>query len=448
MFTGSRLSRWWAPTLPAVLLFSTVALAGASPAMAAQHTSSSTNGVWPEVGQICGNGSGGDSTVRGVSAKSIDVAVFTDATNTVQPGLDNEFPQFANAFAKWCNAAGGIDGRHIVIDTEDAGLFNAGQVTTQACQKDFMSVGGGLVLDTGAVPIRVACGLGPITSFTVSDQSVDAALQVNPGGVSNSEIEAGWYGALAKKYPKAIKHFGIGGSDQASILEQIRKDEQAAQAQGYKVVDSQEPPLQVTNWAPYIEEAQSKGVQALEPSASSNVGPYFEAMQTADYNPTFVYMYANLYVKATAEATASINLPPTYLALVDWPFELASKSPGVTQLETIMHKYASGTAIDQDDELAASSWVLFAKSATACGANLTVSCVLSHAAAQKNWTAGDIQAPTAQLAMSNQNPTPSDCFTMVQLKGGKFSWDKALTDPNNQIWHCDPKTIFKVSGGG
>ncbi len=443
-----RVSHWIMAAASAIVLISTVTLAGNSVATAAERSSGSTSGMWPGVGQICGSGPGGSSSVRGVSNKAIHVAVFTDASNTVQPGLDIEFPQFAGAFAKWCNAAGGIDGRRIVVDTGDAGLFNAGQVMTQACQQDFMSVGGGLVLDTAAVPIRVGCGLGQITSFTVSDQSVDAALQVNPNGVNNSEIEAGWYGALAKKYPKAVKQFGIGGSNQPSILEQIHKDEQAAVAQGYKVVDFQEPPLSVTDWAPYIEEAESKGVQALEPSASSNVGPYFQAMQTAGYNPAFVYMYENLYVKATAQATASIHLPPTYLALQLWPFELASQSPGLTELETVMHKYAPGTAIDQNDELAASSWVLFAKAATACGANLTVSCVLSHTAAQKNWSAGDIQAPTAQLAMSDQNPTPSDCFTMVQLQGGKFSWDKSLTAPNNQIWNCDPKTLFHVSSTG
>jgi hypothetical protein len=439
---------WCASVASAVVLISSVALAGNSVASGAERSSGSASGVWHGVGQICGSGPGGASSVRGVSSKAIHIAVFTDAANTVQPGLDIEFPQFAEAFAKWCDAAGGIDGRQIVVDTEDGALFNAGQVMTQACQKDFMSVGGGLVLDTAAVPIRIACGLGQITSFTVSDQSVDAALQVNPNGVNDSEVEAGWYGALAKKYPTAIKHFGTGGENQASIIEQEHKDEQAAEAQGYKVVDFQEPPLSVTDWAPYIEEAQTKGVEALEPSASSNVGPYFEAMQTAGYNPAFVYMYENLYVKATAQATASIHLPPTYLALQLWPFELASQSPGLTELDTVMHKYAPGTAIDQNDELAASSWVLFAKSATACGAHLAVSCVLSHAAAEKNWSAGDIQAPTAQLAMSDQNPTPSDCFTMVQLQGGKFTWDKSLTDPNDSIWHCDPKTLFKVSSPG
>jgi ABC-type branched-subunit amino acid transport system substrate-binding protein len=441
-----KISQRLAVTVTAVVLMSG-ALVVASPAATAAP-SSSTNGVWPGVGQLCGSGTGGASSVRGVSTKAIDVAVFSDAGNSVQPGLDIEFPQFANAFAKWCNAAGGINGRKLVVHSRDGALFNAGQVMTQACQQDFMSVGGGLTLDTAAVPIRVACGLGQITSYTVSDQAVDAALQVNPNGVSNSEIEAGWYGALAKKYPKAIKEFGIGGENQPSILEQIHKDQQAAVAQGYKVVDSQEPPLSVTDWSPYIEEAQSKGVQALQPSAASNVAPYFQAMQTAGYNPAFVYMFGNLYGKTTAQATASMHLPPTFLALQSWPFELASKSPGLTELDAIMHKYSPGTTIDQNDELAASSWVLFAKSAKACGANLTVSCVLNTAAAQKNWSAGEIQAPTAQLAMSDQNPTPSDCFTMVQLQGGKFSWDKSLTVPNNQIWHCDPKTLFHVSSTG
>ena len=442
-------SRWLAVAATAMVLVSTVALTGNSVASGAERSSGSASGVWPGVGQICGPGPGGASSVRGVSTKTINVAVFTDAANTVQPGLDVEFPQFAGAFAKWCNAAGSMEpGAGFVVDTEDGALFNAGQVMTQACQKASCPSGAVYVLDTAAVPIRVACGLGQITPFTVSDQSVDAALQVNPGGINNSQMEAGWYGALAKKSPKAIKDFGTGGANQASILEQEHKDEQATVAQGYKVVDFQEPPLSVTDWAPYIEEAQSKGVEALEPAASSNVGPYFEAMQTAGYNPAFVYMYANLYVKATAQATASMHLPPTYLALVDWPFELASQSPGLTELDSVMHKYAPGTAIDQNDELAATSWVLFAKSATACGANLTVSCVLSHAAAQKNWTRATSRPRWPKRPCRTRTPPRATASPWSSSKAGSSPWDKSLTDPNNQIWHCDPKTLFKVSSAG
>src|ERR1700722_5645892 len=148
-------------------------------------------GSWPGVGKICSSGAGGGATTRGVSAKSINIATFADPGNTVQPGLNKEFFQAAQAFSEWCNAAGGINGRKIVVDDRDAALFNAAQVTNQACQQDFMSVGGGMALDQPAVSVRVACGLGQITGFTVSNQANSASLQVNPSGINNDKIEAG-----------------------------------------------------------------------------------------------------------------------------------------------------------------------------------------------------------------------------------------------------------------
>ena len=64
------------------------------------------------------------SSVRGVGSKAVHIAVFNDAANTVEPGLEEELVQQARAFAAWCNASGGINGRDIVIDDRDAALFN------------------------------------------------------------------------------------------------------------------------------------------------------------------------------------------------------------------------------------------------------------------------------------------------------------------------------------
>jgi len=61
--------------------------------------------------------------------------------------LEQEFFDTADAFSKWCNAAGGINGRKIVVDKWDAKLFNVGQAFTNACQKDFMLVGNGNAFD-------------------------------------------------------------------------------------------------------------------------------------------------------------------------------------------------------------------------------------------------------------------------------------------------------------
>ena len=71
---------------------------------------SATSGVWPGVGKICEPGPGGASSVRGVGSKTINIAVFNDAANTIDPGLEVEFAQQAKAFADWCNASGGING--------------------------------------------------------------------------------------------------------------------------------------------------------------------------------------------------------------------------------------------------------------------------------------------------------------------------------------------------
>src|SRR5580693_8273678 len=100
----------------ACLVLPSTTAAAATSASRTLSSSAPTNGVWPGVGKICEPGSGGASSVRGVGSKTINIAVFNDAANTVDPGLEVEFVQQAKAFADWCNAAGGINGRQIVID--------------------------------------------------------------------------------------------------------------------------------------------------------------------------------------------------------------------------------------------------------------------------------------------------------------------------------------------
>jgi Periplasmic binding protein len=409
-------------------------------------SSVTANGEWPGVGKICEPGPGGASSVRGVGDKTINIAVFNDASNTVEPGLEVEFVQQAKAFAAWCNASGGVNGRHIVIDNRDAALFNAAQVTEQACQSDFMAVGGGMALDQPSVPVRERCGLGQISGYVVSDASELASLQVDPSGANTDSEPSGWFAALAKKYPQAVKKAGMGGANTPSVLEPERKEEYGAEGQGWNVIDFQEPPVMVTDWSPFVEEAQAKGVQALWPASDANMTPYFEAMTTAGYKPAFIALGTQFYNATTTKAVAANpGIPPVYVETGWWPLEMASQSPSTEQLVKVMHTYAKGDPVDFFDEEGAESWLLWAKSASACGADLTVSCVLSRAADTKNWDAGGIEAPVAQLTMSNQNPQPSPCFALLQAEPNKFVYDKAATQPTQSIWNCNPKNVVHLT---
>jgi hypothetical protein len=426
--------------------FSSTAAAATASVSGTLSATAPTNGVWPGVGKICEPGPGGASSVRGVGSKTINIAVFNDASNIILPGLEAEFPQQAMAFADWCNASGGINGRKIVIDNRDAALFNAAQQATAACQSDFMAVGGGMALDQPSVPIREKCGLGQITGYVLSNASDLATLQVDPSGFNTDSVTSGWFAALAKAYPQAVKKAGMGGPDSPSLLQFETKYEFGAQAQGWHVADFLEPPLTVENWAPYVEQYQSKGVEALWPADNSNFTPLAQAMTTAGYHPAFIALGTQFANTQTQKAVvANPSLPPVYVETSWWPISLAAQNPSTEQLVKTMHTYAKGDTIDFDDEEGAESWLLWAKAASACGASLTVTCVLNHAAGTKNWDAGGIEAPIANLTLSNENPQPSPCFTI--MKGGPKGWifDKAITRPTQSIWNCNPKNVVHLT---
>jgi Periplasmic binding protein len=428
-----------------VALSTTTAGAAAS-ANRTLSSSAATNGVWPGVGKICEPGSAGASSVRGVSSRTIKIAVFNDAANTVDPGLEAEFPQQAVAFADWCNASGGINGRKIVIDNRDAALFNAAQQATAACQSDFMAVGGGMALDEPSVPIREKCGLGQISGYVVSNASDLASDQVDPSGINTDSVSSGWFGALAKAYPTAVKEAGMGGSDTPSVLQPETKYEFAAEAQGWHVADFLEPPVTVENWAPYVEQYQSKGAEALWPADNSNITPFAQAMTTAGYHPAFIALGTQFADAQTQSAVAANpSLPPVYVETSWWPLSLASKNPSTTELVNTMHTYAKGDTVDFYDEEGAEAWLLWAKSASACGSTLTVTCVLTHAAATKNWDAGGIEAPIASLTLSNKNPQPSPCFTILKVEAKGILIDKSITRPTKSIWNCNPKNVVHLT---
>jgi ABC-type branched-subunit amino acid transport system substrate-binding protein len=442
----TRIQRSALPLALAAVMIAGTSIVLSSTSAAAATSAASATGVWPGVGKICEPGTGGASTVRGVGNKTINIAVFNDASNTVVPGLEVEFLQQATAFADWCNAAGGINGRKIVIDNRDAALFNAAQQTTAACQSDFMAVGGGMALDQPSVPIRVKCGLGQISGYVDSNASDLAPISVDPSGLNTDSVTAGWFGALAKAYPKAVKAAGMGAEDTPSILESETKYEDAAEAQGWKVVDFPEPPETVENWAPFVEGYQQKGAQALWPADEGNFVPFAQAMTTAGYHPAFVLLGVQFANSQTQKAVAAnSSLPPVYVETQWWPLAQASQNPSTEELVTTLHKYAKGDAIDFDDEEGAEAWLLWAKSASACGASLTVNCVLTHAAATTNWDAGGIEAPIAKLTLSNQDPQPSPCFAILKLSSKGILYDKSLTSPTQSIWNCNPKNVVPLT---
>jgi hypothetical protein len=414
---------------------------GAAPAGAA------ASGDFGTLKAVCGPGNAKGATDPGVTDTSINVATMADPGATVRPGLDQELFDSADAFVGFCNAAGGILGRKLVLHKRDSKLFEVAARMVDSCQApDFMLVGNGEGLDATGVQQRLSCKLPEIAGFDVSAQAGSAPLSMDPLPVPDDESNIGGaLRALKKVDPEAIKHYGLISSTVQSVKDSGNRDKAAAQELGYTLVNYQEMPASVDNWRPYVENLRSASVQVLgfqgDPTALANV---YKTMKDVGYFPKYALMNANNYDPTlTSLAGAALQGQNLYVSMDTVPFELANQYPATKQYVGLLQQYVNGAKPKALGINGISAWLLWAESAKACGSTLTRDCVLSHAMATTNWTGGGLHAA---VKPGNATIGGSPCFLLVKATPTGFTIDKDITKPNNGIFNCDPANAFRLKG--
>jgi len=391
---------------------------------------------------ICGPGNAKGATAKGVTDSTIRIGTTGDPGAAAAPGLEQEFFDTADAFSKWCNAAGGINGRKIVVDKWDAKLFNVGQVVTSACQKDFMLVGNGNALDATGVKVRLGCKLGQIPAYVVSPQATDAALQVQPSPNPADQINNGALRLLTIKYPE-VKTAGVCvmGSNLASLTPVGLRTKEYLQKLNIKVASYVEPPPQVDNWRPYMEQCKQSGAKALYLETAQDPSPVIQAIKNTGWNPSYLWYSVQFYgPQGVAAARAAKTFPPSYIQFPALPFELADQYPVVKQTADIVKAAVPGAKLTEFTLSAMSAWTLWAKSATACGADLTQDCILQKAGSLTDWDAGGLYAPHSTQANADASP----CITIVQMTPTGFVYAKDVTNPNQGSFNCEKDNVLPV----
>jgi hypothetical protein len=410
----------------------------------AQPTSSAAAaGSFGSLKGICGPGNAKGATARGVTDTTIRIGVTADPGAAAAPGLEQEFFDTADGFSKWCNAAGGINGRKIVVDKLDAKLFNVGQVMSQACQKDFFLVGNGNAFDSAGVKIREGCKLGQIPAYVVSPQAVNAKYQVPPAPIPADQINDGALRLLAKAYPETNSGgVGIGGSTLSSLIPTGLKAQEYLNKVGIKVAVLQNQPPVVANYRPYVEQLKSVGAKGLYQITAQDPTPIVTAMKDVGYTPTWIVYSVQFYgPQALAGAKALGSFPPSYVQFAALPFELKDKYPVLQQTTDIIRSATPNAKLTSFSLSSMNAWLLWAESAKACGSNLTMDCVLSKAKNHTDWTAGGLYPPQ-NLVTGNASP----CIALVKLTPTGFVYDEKATDPTKgqEPFNCDPDNVKQV----
>jgi ABC-type branched-subunit amino acid transport system substrate-binding protein len=423
--------------------------AGSEPSAASSSSTPAAGQFGTMNAPVCGPSAGASATASGASSASgaqaqgvtdtsIQVGVLGDANNTIVPGVDKELYDASNAFAQWCNAAGGINGRKLEITIRDAGITQARERMTDACAQDFAVVGGGLALDGAAVDTRVQCGLIDFPGFVNDVAARQAPLQVVAVPAYKDRVDVTRFKQIAAAFPSSIDHFGtllnaaLKGSGRGYIAEMT----DALQPLGYTYVYTGEfpgPPAVVDNWRPYVEEMKSKGVKILDIYSSPEiVAPIEQAMRDVGYYPDVIILPANNYSPSLLQAGDALK--NTYVGVYNHPFEDAANNAAVKQFLDIMHQYAPAYSKAELGVNSFSAWLLFAQSVRDCGAELTRDCVVSKGLANKSWDGGGLTAPFE--VDTHNTPSPVFCGAIVDATTQGFALDTKLSSANQGIYNC------------
>lgn len=393
---------------------------------------------------VCQDGSATGATDVGVTDSSIQLGTITDKGFAARPGLNQEMYDASVAFAAWCNEHGGINGRELVVADRDAALTAFNDRIVEACSQDFALVGGGAVLDDADNGGREACGLPNLPGYVVSAGARVAGQQVVAVPNPLDTLNAGSYQAIADAFPDLINRYGIMTSTFGSVLLVRDTSVEAATNAGYEVVYNREYSAGgEPNWRPFVEEMQSAGVQILEfVGEPENFAQLQEAMQLVGYFPQISLQSANFYDENYFSLVGSfaqgVEIRTQYT-----PFEMADTNPATADYLELMERYNPDGKVAGLGAQAVSAWLLFAQSATACGAELTRQCLLQQAGQVTEWTGGGMHAP--------QNPAenmPSACFALLQLTSDGFVVDEELTNANEGIFNCEEDNLVPVTVGG
>jgi len=405
---------------------------------ASTTTVAAAPGSFGDLSNVCGAGNAAGATAEGVTDTEIRVGTISDPGATVAPGLDQEFFDTAKAFTDWCNAAGGIQGRKIKVDLLDAALFNYKDRITEACAQDFSLVGGGGVFDDTGVQDRVNCGLPDIAGYTVSSQATMADLMIQPIPNPIGSQQMGNYQFLVKSNPSLADGVGIMTAQITAGQVSAAKEKAAFEKLGAKVVyETQYSPAGEANWTPFVTAMKAAGVKTLAfIGESGNLVGLQKAMNDQGWYPDATVLDASFY-KQVYPDTGGPTAKNSFTNIYFHPFADAAKYPATQQYLDILKASGPKNPPAMLGATAWSAWLMFAKSAAACGSNLTRDCLMTEAAKLTDWTGGGLHAKT-QPAKN----TMADCVAVLQVT------DKGFTqvDPGSDGgFTCDPNNVVSVS---
>jgi ABC-type branched-subunit amino acid transport system substrate-binding protein len=375
----------------------------------------------------CNSSNNGGATDVGVTATSITVGNIASITG-VAPGLTQSAQQAMQAVAAYINSQGGICGRTVKVDSYDDGNTSSGNYAAaqSACSKDFAMVANASGFDDGSASAVSKCGIPDIAAEVSTHEAgnVPQIFGASPGNAHYWSTGPAVY--LAKTYPNAVKNAAMVYLSVPATQEQATAEIATYQKAGFNYTYTVGVSATEPNYAPYVQNMESKGVQYVtEYSDDNSAARLAQAMQQANFAPQVVDWFAEMYTPAflkEAGGTANGNL----VLMATAPYEDASSNPGMQLFLSWMNRVAPGFTHDIFAEFAWSAGLAFFQAAKAVGAHLTRTALLQAVGQIHQWDGGGVQFPE-DLA----GHVPSNCFSYFKINSSGTGYTRVYPSAPN-----------------
>jgi hypothetical protein len=400
-------------------------------------------GNFGDLEDVCGPGEGGSTPAGqiGVTDTEINAAVFSDPNQAARPGLNQELFDAAKVFAAWCNEAGGINGRTLVVHERDAKLGEYRQRVLESCREDFFMVGGGAVIDDAGQQDRLKCLLPTIAGFVVTPEARGADLTVQPVPNPITSVGIGAQRYAAETYPDSVDHVGYLTGALATTEIVNRQKLEAKDELGFTTVYNATYPVLGAVFTGPANDIRSSGVRGLQWTGEpENLAKLLQELDDIGYQLDWVTADAN-HVDSKLIETGGAAVKKVYIAGAVVPYSLAKDNPATQQYLDLFEEYLpDGRSQAYLGYQGFSAWLLFAQAVKECGAEVTRKCVWEKASSVTEWTGGGLHAPT-----NPKESSAAECVILTEATADGFVVPDDF-DANEGIFNCDPKNAFTLTG--
>ncbi|WCO66157.1 ABC transporter substrate-binding protein [Iamia majanohamensis] len=373
--------------------------------------------------------------VPGVTDDTIRIGVISDRENPAVPLPTVGIEEAVKGFVEFCNAAGGINGRQIELQTYDSEISRTEEVTSAACRDDlFALVGSGSVQDQQGVTTREECGLPEVAAYSATSTRAESEDFFQPVvGTLSQYFNVGPCKYIAEQHPEAVKKAAIVYTDlpTASVRGAQIRDSCSAEAGIEYVVDAAQP-FGDTDWTSLVSEMKQKDVKyfTMVSSSSETIG-LLEEIQTQGLELEVIDLGQQYYDPAIAAASTTEG---AHVLTNTVPFTEMEETPMLGLYDEWVREAGAG-----DDKItslgaqAFSAGLLWATAADAAGADLTRETLVSELEGITEWDGGGIQM-TANPGENQHN----ECFLYMQIEGGEF-----VREFPDEGFECNPDDVIE-----